>query len=81
MSAALPRTIRAVNSDQLLLLEEEAARWGFSQRLQPDWLREHVQAAAAHYLFPVPGDGALARASTGGVTAVAVRVVAHGPDR
>ncbi|AKA07576.1 hypothetical protein ACFU90_31190 [Streptomyces noursei] len=53
MSAALPRTIRAVDSDQLLLLEEEASRLRFSQRLPADWLREHIQAASAHYLFPV----------------------------
>lgn len=52
MTAVLPRTIRAVDTDQLLLLEEEAARWGFSQRLSADWLREHAQAAAVHYLFP-----------------------------
>ncbi|WP_133916596.1 hypothetical protein [Streptomyces sp. NBC_00582] len=53
MTAALPRTIRAVDTDQLLRLEEEAARWGFSQRLPADWLREHAQVAASHYLFPV----------------------------
>ncbi|MGW2353503.1 hypothetical protein [Actinacidiphila glaucinigra] len=52
MTAVLPRTIRAVDTDQLLLLEEEAARLGFSQRLPTDWLREHAQAAAVHYLFP-----------------------------
>ncbi|WUM73906.1 hypothetical protein OG485_43675 [Streptomyces sp. NBC_00328] len=52
MTAVFPRTIRAVDTDQLLLLEEEAARLGFSQRLPADWLREHVQAAAVHYLFP-----------------------------
>jgi hypothetical protein len=53
MTAVLPRTIRAVDTDQLLLLEEEAARLGFSQRLPADWLREHAQAAVVHYLFPV----------------------------
>lgn len=42
-----------MDTDQLLRLEEEAARWGFSQRLPADWLREHAQAAALHYLFPV----------------------------
>ncbi|AWW35323.1 hypothetical protein [Streptomyces cadmiisoli] len=52
MTAVLPRTIRAVYTDRLLLLEEEAARLGFSQRLPVDWLREHAQAAAVHYLFP-----------------------------
>ncbi|WP_432043792.1 hypothetical protein [Streptomyces cadmiisoli] len=53
MTAVLPRTIRAVDTDRLLLLEEEAARLGLSQRLPVDWLREHAQAAAVHYLFPV----------------------------
>ncbi|CAM5608663.1 hypothetical protein [Streptomyces hirsutus] len=52
MTAVLPRMIRAVDTDQLLLLELEAARLGFSQRLPADWLREHAQAAAVHYLFP-----------------------------
>jgi hypothetical protein len=52
MTAVLPRTIRAVDTDRLLLLEEEAARLGFSQRLLVDWLREHTEAAAVHYLFP-----------------------------
>lgn len=52
MTAVLPRTIRAVDTERLLLLEEEAARLGFSQRLPADWLREHAQAAAVHYLFP-----------------------------
>ncbi|MFE9171811.1 hypothetical protein ACFYNZ_20285 [Streptomyces kebangsaanensis] len=52
MTAVLPRTIWAVDTGQLLLLEEEAARLGFSQRLPADWLREHAQAGAVHYLFP-----------------------------
>ncbi|QEV04949.1 hypothetical protein CP972_03900 [Streptomyces prasinus] len=53
MTAVLPRTIRAVDTDQLLLLELEAARLGFSQRLPADWLREHAQAAAVQR----PGGG------------------------
>ncbi|MFD0655329.1 hypothetical protein I1A49_45900 [Streptomyces malaysiensis subsp. malaysiensis] len=52
MTGAPPRTIRAVDTDRLLMLEEEAARLGFSQRLPTDWLREHTEAAAVHYLFP-----------------------------
>src|SRR5687767_15162028 len=39
MTAVLPRTIRAVDTERLLWLEEEAARLGFSQRLPVDWLR------------------------------------------
>ncbi|MEU1553817.1 hypothetical protein ABZ517_14005 [Streptomyces scabiei] len=53
MTAALPRTIRAIDTERLLLLEEEAARAGFSQRLPVDWLREHTGVAAVHHLFPV----------------------------
>ncbi|MFF9803012.1 hypothetical protein ACF1G3_37170 [Streptomyces rochei] len=52
MTAVLPRTIRAVDTERLLLLEDEAARLGFSQRLPADWLREHAGAEAVHYLFP-----------------------------
>ncbi|WP_181362268.1 hypothetical protein [Streptomyces sp. MA5143a] len=33
MTAVLPRTIRVVDTDHLLLLQREAARLGFSQRL------------------------------------------------
>lgn len=47
-----PRTVRAVDTDQLLDLEQEAATHGFSRRLPVDWLREHLAADAAHYLFP-----------------------------
>ncbi|WP_328557914.1 hypothetical protein [Streptomyces sp. NBC_00358] len=52
MTAVPPRTIRAVDTDRLLLLEMEAARTGFSQRLAADWLREHARGGAVHYLFP-----------------------------
>lgn len=52
MTEALPRTIRAVDTDRLLRLEEEASRLGFSQCLPLDWLREHVAGTARHYLFP-----------------------------
>jgi hypothetical protein len=53
MTAVLPRTIRAVDTERLLWLEEEAARLGFSQRLPVDWLREHAAATAVHYLIPM----------------------------
>ncbi|MFK4221556.1 hypothetical protein [Streptomyces sp. NPDC019890] len=52
MAAALPRTIRAVDTEQLLDLEQEATALGFSQRLPADWLRQHTTAGATHYLFP-----------------------------
>ncbi|MGV9852305.1 hypothetical protein ACWDWU_26555 [Streptomyces sp. NPDC003442] len=52
MAPALPRTVRAVGTGQLLDLEQEAATYGFSQRLPVDWLREHLAAEARHYLFP-----------------------------
>ncbi|MFJ3282573.1 hypothetical protein [Streptomyces halstedii] len=52
MPPTLPRTIRAVDTAQLLDLAQEAAMHGFSQRLPVDWLREHLAAEATHYLFP-----------------------------
>ncbi|MFD7288771.1 hypothetical protein [Streptomyces sp. NPDC059863] len=52
MAPALPRTVRTVDTAQLLDLAREAARHGFSQRLPVDWLREHLAAEATHYLFP-----------------------------
>ncbi|MFI6645295.1 hypothetical protein [Streptomyces sp. NPDC050504] len=52
MTPVLPRTVRAVDTAQLLDLAQEAALHGFSQRLPVDWLREHLAAQATHYLFP-----------------------------
>ncbi|WP_030827690.1 hypothetical protein [Streptomyces hygroscopicus] len=52
MTPPLPRTVRAVDTAQLLGLAQEAAMHGFSQRLPVDWLREHLAAEATHYLFP-----------------------------
>lgn len=52
MTPALPRTVRAVDTAQLLDLAQEAATHGFSQRLPVDWLQDHLAAEATHYLFP-----------------------------
>ena len=52
MNPALPRTVRAVDTCQLIDLAQEAARHGFSQRLPVDWLQAHLAAEATHYLFP-----------------------------
>ncbi|GAA2816627.1 hypothetical protein RMN57_19920 [Kitasatospora sp. CM 4170] len=52
MTPSLPRTVRAVDTAQLLDLAQEAAMHGFSQRLPVDWLQEHLAAEATHYLFP-----------------------------
>ncbi|MGW8556130.1 hypothetical protein [Streptomyces tubercidicus] len=52
MAPPLPRTVRAVDTAQLLDLAQEAAMHGFSQRLPVDWLRENLAAEATHYLFP-----------------------------
>ncbi|MER6162557.1 hypothetical protein ABT147_44960 [Streptomyces sp. NPDC001868] len=52
MSPTLPRTVRAVDTRQLIALAQEAARHGFSQRLPVDWLQAHLAAEATHYLFP-----------------------------
>jgi hypothetical protein len=52
MTPPLPRTVRAVDTAQLLDLVQEAAMHGFSQRLPVDWLRKHLAAGATHYLVP-----------------------------
>lgn len=52
MTPTLPRTVRAVDTAQLLDLAQEAATHRFSQRLPVDWLQEHLAAEATHYLFP-----------------------------
>ncbi|MET7753599.1 hypothetical protein ABZT27_02675 [Streptomyces sp. NPDC005389] len=52
MTPTLPRTVRAVNTAQLLDLAQEAAMHSFSQRLPVDWLRRHLAAEATHYLLP-----------------------------
>ncbi|MEU6935016.1 hypothetical protein AB0A05_38740 [Streptomyces sp. NPDC046374] len=52
MTPTLPRTVRAVDTAQLLDLAQEAAMHGFSQRLPVAWLRENLAAEATHYLFP-----------------------------
>ncbi|CAM5487307.1 hypothetical protein [Streptomyces abikoensis] len=53
MTAEPPRTIRAVSTEQLLVLEGEATALGFSRRLSVEWVREHAAAAGTHYLFPL----------------------------
>ncbi|MFM9592606.1 hypothetical protein ACKI1J_36910 [Streptomyces scabiei] len=52
MTPTLPRTVRAVDTAQLLDLAQEAVMHSFSQRLPVDWLREHLAREATHYLFP-----------------------------
>ncbi|MEU5959039.1 hypothetical protein [Streptomyces sp. NPDC047525] len=52
MPPPLPRTVRAVDTAQLLDLAQEAALHGFSQRLPVDWLQEQLATEATHYLFP-----------------------------
>ncbi|MEH6375944.1 hypothetical protein V7793_16670 [Streptomyces sp. KLMMK] len=52
MTPVLPRTVRAVDTDQLLDLHQEAATLSFSQRLPVAWLQAHLAAEATHYLFP-----------------------------
>ncbi|MEU6735543.1 hypothetical protein ABZ929_20490 [Streptomyces physcomitrii] len=52
MTPTLPRTVRAVDTSQLLDLVQEAATHSFSQRLPVEWLREHLAEEATHYVFP-----------------------------
>ncbi|MEU1493538.1 hypothetical protein ACFYPA_28870 [Streptomyces sp. NPDC005775] len=52
MAPTFPRTVRAVDTAQLLDLAREADMHSFSQRLPVHWLRQHLAAEATHYLFP-----------------------------
>ncbi|MFI6645415.1 hypothetical protein [Streptomyces sp. NPDC050504] len=49
MTPPLPRTVRAVDTAQLLELAQEAAMHSFSQRLPIDWLQEYLAEDATHY--------------------------------
>ncbi|MEV7022640.1 hypothetical protein [Kitasatospora sp. NPDC093558] len=53
MDPALPRTVRALDTDQLLALEQEAAACRLNRRLPVAWLREHLAPEATHYVVPV----------------------------
>ncbi|GII75539.1 hypothetical protein Sru01_05210 [Sphaerisporangium rufum] len=48
----VPRTVKAISTAQLVLLDEEATRYGFSRRHGVAWLTEYADPGATQYLYP-----------------------------
>ncbi|GAA0987147.1 hypothetical protein GCM10009555_065920 [Acrocarpospora macrocephala] len=52
MPSEVPRTVKAVDTAQLLRLDAEAVQCGLSRTHGVAWLSEHVHGTATHYLWP-----------------------------
>lgn len=52
MSPELPRTVKAVDTAQLLELDAEAEECGLNRRHGVAWLSEYADRTAIHYLWP-----------------------------
>ncbi|MEV7012200.1 hypothetical protein [Streptosporangium sp. NPDC051022] len=52
MSSEIPRTVRAVDTTELLQLNAEAEKCGLSQLQGVALLSEHADRTATHYLWP-----------------------------
>ncbi|MEV4744897.1 hypothetical protein ACFQVD_25990 [Streptosporangium amethystogenes subsp. fukuiense] len=48
----IPRTVKAVNTTQLIHLDEEATVCGLSRQHGGGWLAEYADPEATHYLWP-----------------------------
>ncbi|MCM6774611.1 hypothetical protein NDR87_13240 [Nocardia sp. CDC159] len=53
MGSKVPLTVKAVDTAELMRLEEEAAVLGLNGRAPVEWLERHVDHEATHYLRPV----------------------------
>ncbi|GAA2522832.1 hypothetical protein [Pilimelia columellifera] len=53
MSVQVPRTVKAVTSDELLALDDEARSRRYNRHHGSGWLAEYAALSAAHYLHPV----------------------------
>ncbi|WP_055483146.1 hypothetical protein [Sphaerimonospora mesophila] len=51
-SSEVPRTVKAVNTTQLIHLDEEAMVCGLSRQHGAGWLAERADPEATHYLWP-----------------------------
>ncbi|MCT9932929.1 hypothetical protein N5079_22230 [Planotetraspora sp. A-T 1434] len=51
-SSKIPRTVKAVNTTQLIRLDEEAMVRGLNRQHGAGWLAEHADPEATHYLWP-----------------------------
>jgi hypothetical protein len=53
MSSAVPRTVKAIETTELLRLDDEARARGFNRHHGPGWLATNAAPSAIHYLHPV----------------------------
>lgn len=53
VGAGVPRTVKAVDTTQLIDLDEEAQRCGLNRNHGAGWLGLHAAESVTHYLWPV----------------------------
>ena len=53
MVSGVPQTVKAVDTTQLIDLDEEAQRRGLNRNHGAGWLAVHAAESATHYLWPV----------------------------
>ncbi|MDO3703297.1 hypothetical protein Q3W71_16615 [Micromonospora sp. C28SCA-DRY-2] len=53
MSSRVPRTVKALDTTELIRLDAEAIEYGFNRNHGHGWLAEHLAPQAVHYLRPV----------------------------
>ncbi|WP_122982441.1 hypothetical protein [Actinoplanes teichomyceticus] len=53
MSSSVPRTVKAIDTAELLRLDEEARERGFNRHHGPGWLATNAAPSALHHLYPV----------------------------
>ncbi|MGV9542075.1 hypothetical protein ACWDSF_12185 [Nocardia beijingensis] len=52
-SSMVPRTVKSVDTAQLILLDEQARECGLNRHHGAGWLAAHADRTATHYLQPV----------------------------
>ncbi|PMR58799.1 hypothetical protein C1A38_22780 [Verrucosispora sp. ts21] len=53
VSSGVPRTVKAIDTAELIRLDVEAIAYGFNRNHDAGWLAEHAALEAMHYLRPV----------------------------
>jgi len=53
VSSGVPRTVKAIDTAELIRLDAEAIAYGFNRNHGAGWLAEHAALEAMHYLRPV----------------------------
>jgi hypothetical protein len=53
MSSAVPRTVKEIDTAELIRLDDEARERGFNRHHGPGWLARNASPSAVHFLHPV----------------------------